>query len=740
MNKVFHHTIISIKIFLLSFFYFISFQDLFSQINIPNTTPLTENFNGMGTTTTLPANWRIRASSAAPTWATGVTTVTQTAQTGTPTTGGTYNWGSNNSNTERALGAMTSGSFASPNNIMAWYRNTNASNLTELSISYDLERYRINTASASVQFYYSTDGTNWTAVAAGDISAATISTGASAYTFPAPVVFNSATNPFTITGLNIPTNGDIYLRWNLNTTGSNSQGIGIDNVVVTASFIACTPVSAPSTNASGIAFNSVGCNSMNISWTNGNGSNRIVVAKQNTAITGAPTDNVAYVANTVFGLGNTISANEYVVYNGNGNSVTITNLSATTTYHFSIFEYNGDPGCQAYQTTGELIGSQITATCAICPQMTGALINACNGSCNEGDNEILFFNSGDFSIPVAPANIIVRYENVNPATVNYTESFTTNPGAINAFNTSAGCGTLFYDASVIGTIPPNSVFMIMRSSTCYGFDFSAFCGLSAVYVLFSTDASWVVGGNFVNGGAAGVLRYFRTDFSAVASGCVIDYNYEPFLLSGGGDGDAVSWGTNGGAAIQYFNNGCNPPLTVLPVEIIHFTAIRDANKTFIKWISASENNIQFYSLEKSSDGIHFTNLAKINAAGNSNSEIQYEVLDDEANEGTIYYRLSYTDYNGDLKIHQTITIENPDSFTFKVFPNPAHEFITISSAESISLSSIEIINQIGVLVKTENIIIKDFPAKVFIQELPDGFYYVIVRSDNSFYSASFIKN
>lgn len=219
-----------------------------AQINISNNTPVTQNFDGMAATTTLPANWRIEASNAAPTWAGGSGSVTQQASSGSPTAGGTYNWGTSTS--ERAVGAMTSGSFASPNNIMAFFSNTGASNITDLTISYDAERYRVNSAAASIQFFYSLNGSTWVAVTAGDIAAASFPTGASAYTFAAPLTINKT--GIAITGLSITPSSNFYLRWNLNTTGSNSQGIGIDNVSVTATYAAgCTPPANPTGVISG---------------------------------------------------------------------------------------------------------------------------------------------------------------------------------------------------------------------------------------------------------------------------------------------------------------------------------------------------------------------------------------------------------------------------------------------------------------------------------------------------------
>ncbi|HLF52341.1 choice-of-anchor D domain-containing protein, partial [Flavobacterium sp.] len=222
------------------------------QILIPNTTPVTQNFDSMGATSTaaLPANWKISAAGAsAPTWAASgnFIAVNIQASSGSPATGGRYNWGI--STTERAVGVMTSGSYDSPNSIMAYYKNTNASNLTQLTVSYNLERYRINNATASVQFFYSLNGTSWTAVTGGDVAAASLPTGTSAYNFGPGLTVNVAA--FNITGLNIITNSDIYLRWNINTGGGNSQGIGIDDVSVTGGFTVAVP--SPEINLQGNA-------------------------------------------------------------------------------------------------------------------------------------------------------------------------------------------------------------------------------------------------------------------------------------------------------------------------------------------------------------------------------------------------------------------------------------------------------------------------------------------------------
>jgi len=316
------------------------------QILIPDTTPVTQNFDSMGASATasLPANWKMSpAGAASPTWAAGgnVTAVTQQASSGAPATGARYNWGDSGA-VNRALGVMTSGSFASPNSIMAFYRNTNASNLTQLTVSYNLERYRINTAAASVQFYYSLDGTSWTAVTAGDVAAASLPTGASTYTFVTPLVIN--VGAFNITGLNIPTNSDVYLRWNLNTTGGNSQGIGIDDVSVTASFtVGCT---APTTQASVVTTTGETLDGFTVNWTAGNGNGTMIVVSDAAVV--APTSGTAYVPNLAWASAAQINTNNRVIFRAAGATAgPITGLASGAQYSVRAYEYNTTGNCYA---------------------------------------------------------------------------------------------------------------------------------------------------------------------------------------------------------------------------------------------------------------------------------------------------------------------------------------------------------------------------------------------------------
>ena len=97
----------------------------------------------------------------------------------------------------------------------------------------------------------------------------------------------------------------------------------------------------PTISASNIVIDQTSCTETKISWTNGNGASRIVVASENSAISSFPVKNTYYLASDSFGNGSTISGSEFIVYNGIESSVKIKKLDPNQTYFFSIFEYNG---------------------------------------------------------------------------------------------------------------------------------------------------------------------------------------------------------------------------------------------------------------------------------------------------------------------------------------------------------------------------------------------------------------
>jgi hypothetical protein len=117
----------------------------------------------------------------------------------------------------------------------------------------------------------------------------------------------------------------------------------------------------PTVPASNIRFSSIDGGSFSVAFDIGNGTNRLIVVKEGSAVTGLPVDGKDYTSNSNFGTAGTEFTNpgEYVIQKNNWNSVTVNKLKPGTTYHVAVFEYNGTGTGTKYLAI-PLLGSKAT--------------------------------------------------------------------------------------------------------------------------------------------------------------------------------------------------------------------------------------------------------------------------------------------------------------------------------------------------------------------------------------------
>jgi len=688
-----------------------------AQINIPGTTPVTENFDAMAASATaaLPTGWKISAAGAAsPTWpaAGNFSAVNQQASSGTPATGGRYNWGT--SATERALGIMTSGSYASPNSIMAFFRNTNAASISQLAISYDLERYRINTAAASVQFYYSTDGATWTAVAAGDIAAATIGTGANAYGFGPQATFSVSS--FNITGLNIANGSDIYLRWNLNTTGGNSQGIAIDNFSLTATFTVSPAIAVSTTSLSGFSYllGSGPSGQQSFTCSGSSLSSNITLS--------APAD---YEISTTSG-------------SGFGPSVTLVPVSgsvAATTIYVRLIA-----GLAGGSYNGELITASSTGS-------TSRTVT-CNGDVTTGGifiNEIMVNPSGGNDGTNMPnTSEWIEFYNSSTAAIDISCWVFTDGDFSVTFpsGTSVAAGSYFTVASAAGTgLSPNLDWALCGCTTG---------GLTTEVGVFTNGAEQVVlfnaAGTVVDAVIWGGGQSLPTSvLSAAGGGCAAQTlslpasgaTYESIGSVTDGvanerDYDASSTWQQTASPTFASTNGVNP----MPIELLSFSAEPAGKKALLKWATASETNNDYFTVERSSNAIEFYAVGTLEGAGSSKTTLHYSFYDDAPLSGLNYYRLKQTDYDGKTSYSAIEAISFSATSALRVYPNPAANELSITVPGDETEFEIRDIRGLLILKGRYR---GAGNASIDISELAAGTYILRSAGTNSSSQALFIK-
>lgn len=206
----------------------------------------------------------------------------------------------------------------------------------------------------------------------------------------------------------------------------------------------------------------------------------------------------------------------------------------------------------------------------------------------------------------------------------------------------------------------------------------------------------------------------------------------------------ASYNFNNNADDGYYTIGTmNYTVSPLPIELLSFDAIMNNKQVDVTWSTATETNNDYYTIEKSKDGIHFEALSIVDAAGNSSSIINYKDIDTNPFEGISYYRLKQTDFNGTFTYSKIVAVNY--SFTkdgFTIFPNPTQGEINIT---------FEDLEQKEVLVVIRDISGKECFSKVIITQehqqligidsehkLAAGTYIITASSNNKLYSKKLI--
>lgn len=114
----------------------------------------------------------------------------------------------------------------------------------------------------------------------------------------------------------------------------------------------------------------------------------------------------------------------------------------------------------------------------------------------------------------------------------------------------------------------------------------------------------------------------------------------------------------------------------LPIELTSFSAVLlDDHTILLNWGTATEIDNDFFTIERSTDGVNFKVLTTVAGAGNSNNIIYYKEIDVNPLAGISYYRLKQTDYDGQYEYFNIIAIENGKAEQIlleitSVYPNP----------------------------------------------------------------------
>ena len=153
-------------------------------------------------------------------------------------------------------------------------------------------------------------------------------------------------------------------------------------------------------------------------------------------------------------------------------------------------------------------------------------------------------------------------------------------------------------------------------------------------------------------------------------------------------------------AFQVINNSANASKTK-ESAIFSFTAVKSSLLAQLNWSTTVEQNNKGFRIERSSDGITFSQVALVpsQAGGGATAQnLNYIYFDDKPFPGMNYYRLTQTDSDGNEQ-HSTIAEVSFAKDAITVYPNPAKDNITIEGLAG--NESIQLFSQNGQIIKKQ---------------------------------------
>jgi len=116
----------------------------------------------------------------------------------------------------------------------------------------------------------------------------------------------------------------------------------------------------------------------------------------------------------------------------------------------------------------------------------------------------------------------------------------------------------------------------------------------------------------------------------------------------------------------------------LPVELTEFTAKTDDKVAYLNWQTASEINNDFFSVEHSTDGLSFVEIAQVDGNGTTSNQQTYIFTHSNPVSGLNYYRLKQQDFDGAFEYSETRVIHIEKASQIRIFPTLVSEEITVT--------------------------------------------------------------
>lgn len=225
-----------------------------------------------------------------------------------------------------------------------------------------------------------------------------------------------------------------------------------------------------------------------------------------------------------------------------------------------------------------------------------------------------------------------------------------NTNSTTKFTFPVGTSTLYRPASITPSSSSSTTWTAKYYGTGYG-DYSVITTNGALHHPSSREY-WTIDRSGASNASIELSWGSNSNVDAdFADLVVVHYNGTDW---GNAGGNGISGSASVGVVSSNSNWSSYSPFTLgsktgsvpLPITLISFEVKPFQNDVKVFWQTASEQENDFFTVERSINGYDFRSIGSVDGAGNSSQLITYELFDKDYENTINYYRLKLIDFNG----------------------------------------------------------------------------------------------
>ena len=191
------------------------------------------------------------------------------------------------------------------------------------------------------------------------------------------------------------------------------------------------------------------------------------------------------------------------------------------------------------------------------------------------------------------------------------------------------------------------------------------------------------------------------------------------------------------------NLNLNP--TGLPISLKSFTATPlDRSAALLSFATALEQNNDYFSIERSADGLRFSEIGRVQGAGNSLQTREYNYTDNTPLRGINYYRLKQVDYDGKYTFSPVVSLnfDGTDRGNgVRLSPQPVKDQLAVTLEQAFQQDARwELYDLSGRLLQAGTLAAEAERFSIEAATLTNGAYVLRITGDQQVITRKFEKN